>query len=159
IVNSSIGVNNALLNGRYAFVFSGSEKSAGVFVAGGTFVADGNGNITDGREDGNFGGGPPFAEQPFTGSYSIAAHLPGTIVIANAPGANCGCAPTQFNFKFNVVSDHLAHFIEFDSTGAGKGTIEKQDTAAFSLAVLDGPYAFLLDGLDFNDRLSIAGRF
>ncbi len=158
IVNSSIGVNNALLNGRYAFIFSGSEKSAGVFVAGGTFMADGNGNITDGREDGNFAGGL-FAEQPFTGSYSIGADRRGTMLIVNSPGANCGCAPTQFTFKFNVVSDHLTHFIEFDSAGAGKGTIEKQDTATFSLAVLDGPYAFLLDGLDFNDRLSLAGRF
>jgi hypothetical protein len=158
IVNLGAGGNNALLNGRYAFVFSGSQNTEGVFVAGGTFLADGNGNITDGSEDGNFAGGI-FSEQPFTGSYSIGADRRGTMVIVNSPGANCGCTPTQFTFKFNVVSDALAQFIEFDTTSAGKGTIEKQDTAAFSLATLDGPYAFLLDGLDFNNRLSIAGRF
>jgi len=158
IVSLDSGVNDALLNGRHAFVFSGSEDTSGVFVAGGTFAADGNGNITDGRQDGNFAGGT-FAEQPFTGIYSIGADRRGTMIIANSPGADCGCAPTQFTFKFNVVSDQLAHFIEFDSTGAGKGTIEKQDTAAFSFAAIDGPYVFLLDGLDFNNRLSIAGRF
>ena len=158
IISLASGVNDALLNGRYAFVFSGSEDTSGVFVAGGTFAADGNGNITDGREDGNFAGGS-FAEQPFTGIYSIGADRRGTMMIANSPGADCGCAPTQFTFKFNVVSDQLAHFIEFDGTGAGKGTIEKQDTAAFSFAAIDGPYVFLLDGLDFDNRLSIAGRF
>jgi len=158
IVSLDSGVNDALLNGRHAFVFSGSEDTSGVFVAGGTFAADGNGNITDGRQDGNFAGGT-FAEQPFTGIYSIGADRRGTMIIANSPGADCGCAPTQFTFKFNVVSDQLAHFIEFDSIGAGKGTIEKQDTAAFSFAAIDGPYVFLLDGLDFNNRLSIAGRF
>jgi hypothetical protein len=157
IVSSGSGANNALLNGRYAFIFFGSEKSNGVFVAGGTFLADGNGNITDGREDGNFAGGI-FTEQPFTGSYSIGADRRGTMMIANS-AAGCGCAPTSFTFKFNVVSDNLTNFIEFDSTSAGKGTIAKQDTAAFSLATLDGPYAFLVDGLDFNNRLSIAGRF
>jgi hypothetical protein len=158
IANLGAGVNNALLNGRYAFIFVGSEKSAGVFVAGGTFLADGNGNITDGFEDGNFAGGI-FAEQPFSGAYSIGTDRRGTMVIANSSGANCGCSPTQFTLKFNVVSDQLTEFIEFDITSAGKGTIEKQDTAAFSLATLDGPYAFLLDGLDFNNRLSVAGRF
>jgi hypothetical protein len=158
IVNLGAGVNNVLLNGRYAFIFVGSEESAGVFVAGGTFLADGNGNITDGLEDGNFAGGI-FTEQPFTGSYSIGADRRGTMIIANSPGANCGCAPTQFTLKFNVVSDQLTEFIEFDTTSAGKGAIEKQDSAAFSLAALDGPHAFLLDGLDFNNRLSVAGRF
>ena len=149
---------NALLNGRYAFVFSGSEDLCGVFVAGGTFVADGNGNITDGHEDGNFAGGI-FAEQPFAGSYSIGADRRGTMDIANTAGANCGGAPTKFTFKLNVVSDRLVHFFESDGAGAARGTIEKQDTEAFSLAALDGPWAFLLDGLDFRMRLSIAGRF
>ena len=158
IVSLGSGVNNALLNGRYAFVFSGSENVNGVFVAGGTFAADGNGNISDGLEDGNFAGGI-FAEQPFTGIYAIGADRRGTMVIANTPGADCGCAPTQFIFKFNVVSDQLAHFIEFDGSGAGKGSIEKQDSAAFSLAAIDGSHSFLLDGLDFENRLSIAGRF
>jgi hypothetical protein len=158
IVDLGQGANNALLDGRYAFVFSGSEVENGVFVAGGTFVADGAGQIRNGREDGNFALGI-FAAQPFNGVYSIDEDRRGTMIIANTAGADCGCAPTQFTLKFNVVSDRLAHFIEFDSTGAGKGTIEKQDTSAFSVAAIDGPFAFLLDGLDFDTRLSIAGRF
>ena len=158
IVSLDSGVNDALLTGRYAFVFSGSEDTSGVFVAGGTFAADGNGNITDGREDGNFAGGT-FAEQPFAGIYSIGADRRGTMIIANTAGADCGCARTQFTFKFNVVSDQTCSLHRVRQQGAGKGTIEKQDTAAFSFAAIDGPYAFLLDGLDFNNRLSIAGRF
>ena len=158
IVDLGPGANNALLSGRYAFVFSGSETANGVFVAGGTFVADGAGRIRKGREDGNFAGGL-FAAQPFNGVYSIGEDRRGTLIIANTASADCGCAPTQFTLKFNVVSDRLSNFIEFDSTGAGRGTIEKQDNSAFSLEAIDGPFAFLLDGLDFDTRLSIAGRF
>jgi len=158
VVDIGVGVNDALLDGSYAFVFSGSEDSAGVFVAGGTFVADGHGTIQDGREDGNFAGGS-FETQPFTGLYSIGADRRGTMVFANTAGSDCGCAPTQFTLKFNVVSSNLAHFVEFDGLGAGVGTIEKQDATAFALGSTDGPFVFLLDGLDFDSRLSLAGRF
>jgi hypothetical protein len=158
VVGPGSGANNALFNGRYAFAFVGSENTNGVFVAGGNFLADGNGNITDGHEDGNFAGGQ-FGDQPFTGAYVVGADRRGIMVISNTTPASCGCAPTQFMFKFNVVSSDLANFIESDSTGPGKGTIERQDTSAFSLSALDGSFAFLLDGLDFNNRLSLAGRF
>ena len=158
IVDIGPGANNALLKGRYAFVFVGSETEAGVFVAGGTFVADGAGQIRNGREDGNFAGGI-FERQGFDGVYAIGDDRRGVMIIANTADADCGCAPTQFTFMFNVVSNRLAHFIEFDDVGAGRGTIEKQDATAFSLQALDGPFVFLVDGLDFETRLSIAGRF
>ncbi|HKX58020.1 MAG TPA: hypothetical protein VJN00_01465 [Steroidobacteraceae bacterium] len=158
IVDLGTGANNVLLKGRYAFVFAGSETEAGVFVAGGTFVADGAGQIRNGREDGNFAGGI-FERQGFNGVYAIGDDRRGVMIIANTADADCGCAPTQFTFMFNVVSNRLAHFIEFDDAGAGRGTIEKQDTDAFSPQTLDGSFVFLVDGLDFETRLSIAGRF
>src|SRR5947208_13517849 len=47
---SNSGVNNAELNGNYAFTFSGFTGNSGgssVFGAVGRFTADGSGNITD----------------------------------------------------------------------------------------------------------------
>ena len=148
--------NNALLNGQYAFSWFGSDNTSGVFVAGGIFAADGNGHITNGVEDGNFGDGG-FLAKPFGGTYSIGADGRGTATLTMPHG--------QAILKFAVVSSSLARFIEFDGTAAGKGVIEKQDPSAFSLTALNGDYAFLLDGLDCApgapcaESMSATGRF
>lgn len=150
------GVNNALLNGQYAFSWFGSDNTSGIFVAGGIFAADGNGHITNGVEDGNFADGV-FLAQPFSGTYSIGADGRGTATLTTPHG--------QVIFKFAVASSSLARFIEFDGTAAGKGVIEKQDPSAFSITALNGDYAFLLDGLDCApgapcaESMSATGRF
>ena len=119
-------------------------------------MADGNGNITNGVEDGNFADGI-FLSKPFAGIYSIGADGRGTATLMTARG--------EVIFKFAVVSSSLARLIEFDGTAAGKGVIEKQDPSAFSLTSINGDYAFLLDGLDCApgapcaESMSATGRF
>src|SRR3977135_811416 len=74
-VYGQAGVNNAELNGNYAFTFngvSGNGAFSSVFAAVGRFTADGAGNLTNGQLDTNAVGGGGAA-QSFTGTYSIGA--------------------------------------------------------------------------------------
>src|SRR6267378_7632015 len=69
------GVNNAELNGNYAFTFRGSSSNgsvSSVYAAVGRFTADGAGSLTNGELDTNTVGGGGAA-QTFTGTYSIGA--------------------------------------------------------------------------------------
>jgi hypothetical protein len=140
IANLGAGVNNVLLSGRYAFIFVGSEKSAGVFVAGGTFLADGNGNITDGLEDGNFAGGI-FAEQPFT-----AQSISGTLTLdANGRGTATLTTPIgQLHFAYYIVSNEEILLVGSDFFPILSGTGLRQTASPFSDASLLGKYIFVM---------------
>src|SRR5258705_2797583 len=70
------GVNNAELNGNYAFTFngfSGNTSVSSVFAAVGRFTADGAGNLASGELVTNGGGAGASSPQSFTGAYSIGA--------------------------------------------------------------------------------------
>ncbi len=59
-VHGQTGVNNAALNGNYAFTFTGKSGNGTVssaFGAVGRFTADGAGNLTNGELDSNTVGG------------------------------------------------------------------------------------------------------
>src|SRR5882672_6949018 len=73
---TNTGVNNAELNGDYAFSFrgfSGNGSVSSVFGAVGRFTADGAGNLTNGELVNNSVGGGATSPQAFTGTYSIGA--------------------------------------------------------------------------------------
>src|SRR6266851_5749992 len=152
------GVNNAELNGNYAFTFrgiSGNGTVSSVFGAVGRFMADGAGNLTNGELDTNAVGGGAAA-QSFTGTYSIGADNRGVMNL-NLSGGSARLA-------FAMMADGNAQFIEFDAGGGsgtiGSGTMEKADTTAYSTAKIVGDYAFGVAGLDnLNNRATIAGRF
>src|SRR5258707_2264295 len=152
------GVNNAELNGNYAFTFrgiSGNGTVSSVFGAVGRFTADGAGNVTNGELDTNTVGGGAAA-QSFTGTYSIGADKRGVMTM-NISGSSAKLA-------FAMMANGNAQFIEFDAAGGsgtiGSGTIEKADATAFSTAKITGDYAFGAAGLDnANNRAAIAGRF
>jgi hypothetical protein len=159
----STGVNNAELNGNYAFNFNGfstgivgiaSGKSV-VYSAVGRFTADGAGNILTGKLDTNGpGAGAVLTQQSFTGTYTIGADSRGMMTW------NIGGNTTQLAFA--MTTDGNAQFVEFDPPGAsvGSGSMEKSDTTAFSTAKITGDYAFGLAGFDAsNNRTSFAGRF
>jgi len=151
------GVNNAELNGNYAFTFtgiSGNGTVSSVFGAVGRFTADGAGNLTNGELDTNTvsGGG---AAQSFTGTYSIGADNRGVMTL-NFAGRSAKLA-------FAMLANGNAHLIEFDAAGGtgtiGSGTVEKADTTAYSTAKITGDYAFGAAGLDnVNNRAAIEGR-
>jgi hypothetical protein len=157
-VHGQTGVNNAELNGSYAFSFSGHSGNAtvsSVFAAVGRFTADGVGNLTNGELDTNTVGGGGAA-QSFIGAYSIGADHRGVMTL-NIGGGSARLA-------FAMMANGNAQFIEFDASGGsgtiGSGTMEKADTTAYSTARIVGDYAFGAAGFDnVNNRAAMAGRF
>src|SRR5258708_24304768 len=115
-VHGQTGVNNAALNGNYAFTFTGKSGNGTVwsaFAAVGRFTADGAGNLTSGELDTNTVGGGGAA-QSFTGTYSIGADHRGVMTL-NFSGSSTKLA-------FAMLANGNAQFIEFDASG-GQGTI------------------------------------
>src|SRR6266403_2222875 len=156
---TNTGVNNAELNGNYAFTFNGltgNANSSVVFAAVGRFTADGAGNVTNGELDTNgVGPGSQLTALTFTGTYSIGADNRGVMSL-NIPGGA--------RLAFAMMANGNAQFIEMDAAGGtgtiGSGTMEKVDTTAYSTARIAGDYAFGAAGFDnANNRAAIAGRF
>jgi len=152
---ANTGVNNAELNGNYAFTFSGVSGNgsiSSVYGAVGRFTADGAGNVTNGELDTNTVGGGAVA-QSFTGTYAIGTDHRGVMTL------NIGA-----RLAFAMMANGNAQFIKFDASGGagtiGSGTMEKADTTAFNTARITGDYAFGAAGLDnANNRAAIEGRF
>jgi len=155
---TNTGVNNAELNGNYAFTFngfSGNLATSSVYGALGRFTADGAGNLTNGELDTN-GVGGRVAAQPFTGTYSIGADNRGVM--------NWNIGGGSATLAFAMMGNGNAQFIKFDASGGsgtiGSGTMEKSDTTAYSTAKITGDYAFGAAGFDnVNNRAAIEGRF
>lgn len=154
------GVNNAQLNGNYAFTFSGMNGNgsvASVYGAVGRFTADGAGNLSNGELDINgVGAGATVAAQSFTGTYSIGADHRGLMTL-NIAGSTARLA-------FAMTADGNAQFIKFDAAGGtgiiGSGSMEKADATAFSTARITGDYAFAGAGFDnTNNRAAMMTRF
>ena len=156
---TNTGVNNAALNGNYAFTFNGLTGNSGgsvVFAAVGRFTADGAGNVTNGELDTNgVGPGAQLTAITFTGTFAIGADNRGVMTLAIPGGAK---------LAFAMMANGNAQFIEIDAAGGtgtiGSGTIEKVDTTAYSTSRILGDYAFGVAGFDdSNSRAAIAGRF
>src|SRR5437762_9973094 len=136
-VQGQTGVNNAELNGNYAFTFNGLTGNANgsvVFAAVGRFTADGAGNVTDGELDTNgVGSGSQLTAIAFTGTYAIGADNRGVMTL-NTPGG--------VRLAFAMMANGNAQLIEMDATGGtgtiGSGTMEKVDTTAYSTARITG---------------------
>jgi len=158
-VHGQTGVNNAELNGNYAFNFtgiSGNGTTSSVFGAVGRFTADGLGNVTNGELVNNGVGAGATSAQSFTSTYSIGADHRGVMTL-NFSGSSVKLA-------FAMLANGNAQFIEFDASGGagtiGSGTMEKADTTAYSTARITGDYAFGAAGFDnANNRAAIEGRF
>ena len=138
---------NASLKGQYAFSMSGSEvaTSGGLtssfFTRVGSFIADGNGNITGGVEDVNLATGT--SNFLFTGgTYSISADGRGTLKLVNSTGT------LQFSITLATTSSGFMVAMPQDGLSTTSGSFMKQDTSAFSLSGIAGKYAFDLSGLD-----------
>jgi hypothetical protein len=145
--------NDALLSGNYAFVFTGLSGGSATGAAG-SFVSDGQGNITGGLADRNGPAGPQTT-LPFAGTYNVGADRLGIMVLQFADGSSA-------TYAVAATAEGSARFIEFDdATGTGthgSGEIEKQDTSAFLVSKLAGDYVFELNGADAaGGRLAMVG--
>ena len=154
-------VNNAELNGQYAFSFQGWDGS-GPLCAVGSFTADGNGNLTAGLQDVNRSSGVT-ASQAFVGTYEIYADNRGRFNLKTSPG---GTDLGTFRFAVGSIAAGVAskaRFIGFDVAAQFirvGGVIEKQDPTAFSTSKITGDYAFgVSSGLSSFGSFGAAGRF
>jgi hypothetical protein len=157
--NLSITINpgsttNSRLSGNYAFLVQGFDPN-GLFVAAGSFVADGLGNISGGIIDTNDTVNPVLS-QSFTGTYSIATTGLGFMTLSTSPSRI---------FAISLTAGGNANIIEFDDSTGGvlardSGVLLKQDVSAFSTALTAGPYAFGFSGIDSGqNRYGLAGAF
>ena len=146
-----IANNNEKLNGQYAFQFKGFDSS-GPYQATGSFVADGSGHLTSGTEDVNRTAGVT-ANTSLTGTYSIVSDGRGTMTITDTLGAS------TYKFALDVLGNK-GRLIEFDNSGMrGSGSIERQDSTAFSTSALTGSFAMNLTGMDSNgNRIGALGQ-
>ena len=154
--------NNPELSGHYAFLFNGFDDTTGSQVAiVGSFTADGKGNLSAGVEDENGPGGPPL-NTSFSGTYSVASDHRGAFTIDTAGGSRTFALVLQ---SINAGVAQKACFAEFDDTSGtvgqrGSGLLFLQDTTAFSLSKITGPYAFGFAGQDsIGNREVWAGAF
>jgi len=150
--------SNASLKGQYAFSMSGTEpcgRTGSFFGRIGTFTADGNGNITGGVEDVNVCTGT--STLAFTNSsYSIQADGRGTLSLTNITGT------TNYSITLSTISQ--GSIVQTDSTVTAGGSFQKQDTSAFSIAIIANGYVFDFSGVGFDAsnnlvQQSIIGRF
>ncbi|MCL5005716.1 MAG: Ig domain-containing protein [Acidobacteria bacterium] len=153
------GAQSGLLNGHYAFLMSGYDSSGSPVAVAGSFVADGSGDIQSGVEDINSFASGSSPSLTFSGTYTVGADSRGTITITNSQ-------PNTFTMAIalGTVSSGVAtkgSILEFDPNGyVMSGTIDKQETSAFSQAALSGGYAFGFAGSDSTaNRMGIVGEF
>ena len=127
---SAVTFSNASLKGQYAFSFVGTDTLGQALLAG-TFLSDGDGNITSGMEDSNAISGI-VTNRPFTGVYSVGTDGRGSATVTNTQG--------QSHFQFVVVSVSRALIIQFDTFASGSGSIDLQDPTAFNPSAFSGAY-------------------
>lgn len=147
--------NTSLLSGTYAFQLDAFTQSAGQAAYLGSFVADGNGNITSGTVDINAVNAGPFSYS-LSGNYSIAGTGFGTI--------NLTINGQPLVLAFVLSSTGNGRIIEYDDTtgngNRGSGLLLKQDTTAFSLSKISGTYVYGFVGADKQaNRFANVGEF
>ena len=137
--------SNGSLNGNYVFTITTGLASPGLQVEGGSFSANGSGNIT-GVEDLN-GSQGALKDIALTGTYSISADGRGTLTLNTA-----GEPARTFRFVLSsnpTGNDNDGALIEFDGVHNAIGKLEKQDKTAFANAALaSSTYVFRSGGLD-----------
>jgi large repetitive protein len=150
--------NDAELSGQYAFEINSFGNIAGNRHAEvGSFIADGKGNITSAIVDCNSPNGSAQAV-PLSGSlgsYAVGVDHRGTLTLNFASTALCGFTSRTIAFALSSLNNSgvatVGRLVEFDYTTAtpddvGSGVMYLQQSAAFALSSIKGPYAFQLIG-------------
>ncbi|HVP90342.1 MAG TPA: hypothetical protein VMS75_03895 [Terriglobales bacterium] len=136
--------SNAMLNGAYVFSVQGTDRN-GMYAAGGTIVADGNGNITAGEQDYtdvSVQAGP----DSLTGTYSIGPDGRGSLTLSVSDAS----LPHNGVETFSVAVTSAAHALitQFDGTASSSGSLDLQTAGALDPAAVAGAYAFTVQGED-----------
>src|SRR5581483_4818350 len=133
------------LSGTYAFTLLGADTRGSQLYAG-SFVADGNGNIS-GVEDSNTSGGV-HTNVALTGTYVVYPDARGQITF-NSNAIHSTGVTLRFILSRNGGSTWtLGKMMEFDGKGTLRGSLELQDASAFKNAGVSGNYVFRTSGVD-----------
>jgi hypothetical protein len=145
------------LNGNYAFLLAGSGLG-GTITTAGSFLADGQGHITSGIVDQNLAPGAPSAGLAILAnasgdSYTVASNGRGTATFTTSA--------RTYTFVFYlgpVGSNTTAVFQETDSGIASDGNFTLQQSAAFTLASIQGNYAIETSGVSGSSLQASTGQ-
>ena len=152
--------SNSSLKGTYAYSMSGSTFNSNGFNTGsvlvarvGSFVSDGNGNITAAMEDVATSGTPTAAVTFSGGTYSVQANGTGTLTFNSGVGGGL-----QLTIAMNSSSGGV--MIQTDLNATSSGSFSLQSTSAFVTFPLTNSFAFDVSGMDSNGApLSVVGQF
>jgi len=159
--NANSMSNNALLQGPYAFLFTGFDTDGSVLITG-QLTADGKGNITAGSEDANRKSGIVVGAA-VTGTYSIGSDGRGTMELISTFANQ---APLTEDYHLVLNSTGGGTFFEDNSTKTntdgsfhthGEGTFKPQRASSFSNTDFAGHYAFLFSGQDTSGKPAALG--
>ena len=165
------GVTNSLLNGHFIFALNGF-KNGNPFVMVSAFIADGNGNITNGFLDLNDGSGETIdshgnviPQSLTTGSvYNLNADGTGTLTIVTNK-------PATYRFEIVASSNACTPSLNMSACGQiivrdpsnpamyGSGVLKVQDSNYFTEhGFFPGSFALRVEGTDPNgNRFGAAG--
>jgi hypothetical protein len=151
--NATISVvplgSNGQLTGPYVFFVEGTDSN-GTYVATGTIVTDGSGNISSGEQDYADVGGVQAGPDSITGNYSVGTDGRGSVTL----NVNDVALPNNGveTFSIAVTSSTHALIIQFDGTATSSGTLDFQAASAINASSIAGSYAFAFNGEDvFNN--------
>lgn len=160
--STDASVNDSLLQGPYAFLFSGFDKDGSALITG-QLTANGKGVITAGALSANRISGIVIGAGITSGSYCIGSDGRGKMEL-NAAFANQAILVEDYDLVLH--SDGSAYFFEDNSTAAstdgsfhthGEGTLKPQLGSGFGDANFAGHYAFLFSGQDKSAKPSALG--
>jgi hypothetical protein len=153
--NVQITYSDPVLNGSFAFSYTGNDSS-GFLAAAGSFVANGSGGITGGIEDiSSFRTGVNTSVQiENTSTYTVGTDGRGIATLNTTSGAQ--------KIAFVLTTNQHAIITRFDSAATGSGTMDQQNFTDLggAASAVSGPYVFSAMGTDasFNPE-AIAGEF
>lgn len=139
-VTVTVAPSVATLNGAYTFMVDGQAANSEQLEAG-SFTADGKGHISNGIEDVNGPSGVSL-DAAFTGTYTVGSDGRGVLTIT--PATSSGLSVETYEIV--VISNARVRMIRYDTVATGIGTIDLNDTSAFSAASLSGNYVLSLSG-------------
>jgi hypothetical protein len=148
---ATITYSDHTLSGPYAFSYKGND-SAGFRAVAGSFVADGNGNISSGVEDVESFLTGISSQVPLTGTYLVRTDGRTTVTL------NSGLQ-TASTLQFALTTNARGLMIRFNANSTGGGTIDQQNLNALT-SVPSGPFVFSVSGTDVSfSALGMAGEF
>jgi hypothetical protein len=156
-IGNSTTPYSSMLSGRYAFEVMGFDANGEPSSIVGTITSDGSGKITAGALDMNQGGAATVHSTLLGGTYTLGNTFRGTLTLS----AGVSATAQPMRFAISLASDGKTGVLEGEDSGGFQmmnGTLQLQDSSAFSLAKISSEFAFKLES-NSNERVATVGEF